>query len=268
MAAGTEQVAELARRTMLRISELARRTRVSRATIQYYLREGLLPAPVKTARTMAYYDISCVDRVLLIKDLQRRYLPLRVIRKLVEEPGQGAAGSRGLAAMAAVGEHMRTALQPAERPLTREEVPVETRITDDALEALERLGVVNAQRVWDKEVFGPADAAILRAVGKLQAAGVTKEVGFRVADVRMYRDAMVGLLAKEVAAFGRSAASKRSTREMVRLGIAAATGATELLMAIRTKLIADFMTAALPSRTARPKGAKPRSKRGQRGQRD
>src|SRR5215472_16657326 len=216
------------RSTKLRISELARRTGVSRATIQHYLREGLLPAPVKTGRTMAYYDPACVQRILTIKDLQRRYLPLGVIRQLVETAEPDARGKPKMEAVTAAAEQIRTALQPAERPTAREDVSADLNVPNDTALALERLGLVSTQRVWDRDVFGPADVAILRSVGKLQAAGVTREVGFRVEDMRMYRDAMAALLAKEVAAFGRSMSGKRSAADMVRLGVAAATGATEL----------------------------------------
>src|SRR5438105_1484381 len=44
---------------LIRIGELARRAGVNRGTVQHYLREGLLPRPVKTHRNMAYYDVSC-----------------------------------------------------------------------------------------------------------------------------------------------------------------------------------------------------------------
>jgi DNA-binding transcriptional MerR regulator len=40
---------------MLRMGELAEASGVSAATIKHYLREGLLPEPVKTSRNMAYY---------------------------------------------------------------------------------------------------------------------------------------------------------------------------------------------------------------------
>ena len=40
---------------LLRISELAERAEVPVATVRHYLREGLLPEPVKTSRNMAYY---------------------------------------------------------------------------------------------------------------------------------------------------------------------------------------------------------------------
>jgi DNA-binding transcriptional MerR regulator len=68
----------------LRIGELVRKSGVSRATIQHYLNEGLLPRPRKAGQTMAWYDASTVERVRLIKELQRRHLPLQAIRPLLE----------------------------------------------------------------------------------------------------------------------------------------------------------------------------------------
>src|SRR5215207_4865536 len=70
---------------LLRISELAERADVPVATVRHYLREGLLPEPVKTSRNMAYYPPEFVDRIRLIKQLQEeRFMPLRVIRGLLE----------------------------------------------------------------------------------------------------------------------------------------------------------------------------------------
>src|SRR3954470_18502618 len=71
---------------LLKISELADRSDVSVGTIKHYLREGLLPDPVKTSRNMAYYPAEFVDRIKMIKQLQEeRYMPLRVIKDLLEE---------------------------------------------------------------------------------------------------------------------------------------------------------------------------------------
>ena len=65
---------------LLRISELAERAEVPVATVRHYLREGLLPEPVKTSRNMAYYPPEFVDRIRLIKQLQEeRFMPLKVI---------------------------------------------------------------------------------------------------------------------------------------------------------------------------------------------
>jgi DNA-binding transcriptional MerR regulator len=71
---------------MLRMGELAEASGVSAATIKHYLREGLLPEPVKTSRNMAYYPADFVERIRLIKQLQEeRYMPLRVIKDLLDE---------------------------------------------------------------------------------------------------------------------------------------------------------------------------------------
>jgi DNA-binding transcriptional MerR regulator len=75
---------------MMRIGELAKATGITVQTIHFYLREGLLPAPTKTARNMAYYGPEYVEDIRLIKELQRgRYLPLSLIRQLLEAKRQG-----------------------------------------------------------------------------------------------------------------------------------------------------------------------------------
>lgn len=72
----------------LRISELAQLADVTIPTIKHYLKEGLLPRPHKTGRTMSYYDPTCVDRLRLIKRLQaERFLPLSVIKRIIESGG-------------------------------------------------------------------------------------------------------------------------------------------------------------------------------------
>ena len=70
----------------LKMSELAGASGVSAGTIKHYLREGLLPEPVKTSRNMAYYPPEFVDRIRTIKRLQEeRFMPLRLIREVLEQ---------------------------------------------------------------------------------------------------------------------------------------------------------------------------------------
>ncbi len=86
----------------MRIAELARESGVSRETIHYYLREGLLPKPAKTGRTAAFYDDSHLERLRLIRQLRdEKYLPVAVIREILGAAGQHAHG-RDLAALAEV----------------------------------------------------------------------------------------------------------------------------------------------------------------------
>ena len=71
----------------------ARRGRAacSAGTIKHYLREGLLPEPVKTSRNMAYYPPEFVERIKLIKQLQEeRFMPLKVIKAMLDEDPERA----------------------------------------------------------------------------------------------------------------------------------------------------------------------------------
>src|SRR6186997_3472213 len=71
--------------------ELADAAGVSSGTIKHYLREGLLPEPVKTSRNMAYYPPEFVERIKLIKQLQEeRFMPLAVIKSMLDEDPERA----------------------------------------------------------------------------------------------------------------------------------------------------------------------------------
>src|SRR5690606_5047907 len=68
----------------LRMAELVRRSGVSRETIHYYLREGLLPRPQKTARNTALYGEEHVQRLTLIRSLRDEHLlSLKAIKGLL-----------------------------------------------------------------------------------------------------------------------------------------------------------------------------------------
>jgi DNA-binding transcriptional MerR regulator len=69
----------------MRISELARRTGVTIATVKFYIREGLLPTGTATSATLADYNQAHVDR-------------LRLVRVLVEVGGLSLTAVRHLLA--------------------------------------------------------------------------------------------------------------------------------------------------------------------------
>ena len=76
---------------LLRMGELAEASGVPAPTIKHYLREGLLPEPVKTSRNMAYYPPEFVDRIKLIKQLQEeRFMPLKAIKSVLDEDPERA----------------------------------------------------------------------------------------------------------------------------------------------------------------------------------
>ena len=75
-----------ATRLGLKMKDLVSATGVPKGTILHYLREGLLPEPVKTSTNMAYYDQLSVARIRLIRQLQRHHrLKLSEIRRVLAE---------------------------------------------------------------------------------------------------------------------------------------------------------------------------------------
>ena len=67
----------------LDLTELADRAGVSVRTVRYYIQQGLLPKP-EARGPGAHYKEEHLDRLLLIKRLQREHLPLAEIRRVLE----------------------------------------------------------------------------------------------------------------------------------------------------------------------------------------
>ena len=64
------------------IQELAEKAGLSLRTIRYYQQEGLLPDPINRGK-FAYYNDDHLDRLMLIQELKKNYLPLKEIREQI-----------------------------------------------------------------------------------------------------------------------------------------------------------------------------------------
>ena len=56
----------------MKMSELSAHVKISVDTIRNYARKGLLPKPIKTGKTMAYYTVEHIDRLRKIHALQKK----------------------------------------------------------------------------------------------------------------------------------------------------------------------------------------------------
>jgi DNA-binding transcriptional MerR regulator len=178
---------------LLRISELAERSGVPVATIRHYLREGLLPEPVKTSRNMAYYPPEFIERIRLIKQLQEeRFMPLKVIRDLLEREDAEPERLRAMIELedrilerALAGERERI---PADEVRSRYDVP------EEVLDRLAGLGVLTP----DAEGYSPSDVRIVEAISRFRAGGYDERLGFTVYDTLRYKRALEPLVVEEV----------------------------------------------------------------------
>ena len=67
----------------LDLAELSDRAGVSQRTVRYYIQQGLLPSP-EARGPGAHYGPEHLDRLLVIRSLQREHLPLAEIRRRLE----------------------------------------------------------------------------------------------------------------------------------------------------------------------------------------
>ncbi len=75
---------------LLRIAELEKLSGFPRYTIHKYVRDGLLPAPVKTGKTMAYYDLSHLERLQAIREIKgSSRLPVSYLKEVLKDRGEG-----------------------------------------------------------------------------------------------------------------------------------------------------------------------------------
>lgn len=77
----------------LDLPELADRAGVSIRTVRYYIQQGLLPRP-EARGPGAHYTEEHLDRLLLIKRLQKEHLPLAEIRRAIDSGATESAAPR------------------------------------------------------------------------------------------------------------------------------------------------------------------------------
>lgn len=66
---------------LMKIKELEKLSGVHRSTIHYYLQKGLLPQPVKTGKTMAYYNEDHLERLRKIRETKKELrLPIAFLK--------------------------------------------------------------------------------------------------------------------------------------------------------------------------------------------
>ena len=186
------------------VGELARRTGVSTATINYYVNLGVLPRPEKTGRTRALYPGSFVDRIVRIKELQGRGLPLRVIATVVNSEDPGA--DLGIAPAPVPGAQRRSDT-PAHLSVVR--FLEATGLPADAYSLLIEKGLLSAPRriAGADTMHDRRDLGAGRSYARLLAAGVGMDVIARHGEYEPLSRAEAHLLAEHLATAMRAQAA-------------------------------------------------------------
>lgn len=213
--------------------DLVRLTGASAPTIHFWAQQGLLPPSRKTAGNQARYSEETVARIAWIRRLQAELrLSLRSVRDVLERWGQLPVGElRALQTLGRLLEEPDPAAGSAELAEIRE------RLEPGDFEELRRLGLAGAPggRV------SSSDLRLLELVAAIRAAGLTRDAGFAVGSIAVYRDAVERLVTEELAGIVEPILDRHDPahlRDLVRRGLPLADQLLSLLhqRAVRAEL--------------------------------
>ncbi len=232
-----------AEKTLLKIGELAEASGVPVPTIKHYLREGLLPEPVKTSRNMAYYSPEFVDRIKLIKQLQEeRFMPLKAIKAVLDEDPERAR------AMVELEDRILERALGGERTRTSAaEVRERYGVPKDVLDRLEEIEVLSP----NTRGYSPSDIKIIEAIGRFRAGGYDEQIGFTVYDTLRYKKALEELVSQEVEMVMERLAGEVPPERVVEMLESGSQPLQDLIAALHTKLLVAELER---HRASRPSG--------------
>jgi DNA-binding transcriptional MerR regulator len=214
---------------LLKMKQLAEASGVSAGTIKHYLREGLLPEPVKTSRNMAYYPPEFVERIRLIKQLQEeRFMPLRVIKSMLDEDPK-----RARALVELEDRILERALAREQPRVSAAELRRRYEVPPEVLDRLAELGILTPS----SRGYGPRDVEIVEAIGRFRAGGYDERIGFTVYDTLRYKRALEELVKEEVQVLLERLAGEMDPDRAAELIAAGTEPLNDLIAALHQKLL-------------------------------
>ena len=220
----------------VKMSLLAKMSGVPAATIKHYVLAGLLPEPTRTGRNMAYYDVSIVERVQRIKELQRtRFLPLKVIRDVLAESEREDPDETVAATIARVLAHGRTIDRRTRAELERAGLP------RAQLDWLVATGLVRPVKDGAREIFAGDDLELLRLLGAARKAGLDPQM-LPLEVLGEYAQALGALVRVELRLFRQGVLPRAGTR-LPDLTEAATELSEKLVVLLRRKMLLPTLEA-------------------------
>lgn len=182
----------------MKISELVKRTGVSKETIHYYIREGVLRKPRKTGKNTADYNEGYVQQIRIIKALRENYyLPVPVIKKLIKKNRQSRSDQSSL-------EFMSEFFRPLDQLITSEVIGRQafmdvTGISAKWLQKMEEWHIITAEDRDGEIYYSQDDVIIGKLLVDMDRVGIGPRDGFDPEELRHFTDLFRDMVAKNLA---------------------------------------------------------------------
>ncbi|MFA5582528.1 MAG: MerR family transcriptional regulator [Paracoccaceae bacterium] len=216
----------------MRMRELEKASGVSRETIRYYIREGLLPEPDRRHRNSATYNENHLALLLAIRRLRdERFLPLSVIRSLLHGEEESWPNPEILPE---IGHLLRARLDSEGEWTTASQFLQETGADPEDFAAAARDGVIQPD---SNGRISPRDQRILRLLQDIRKIGFTRERGYPEISMGRLKAVMHTLAEREIRGFFANVAPH--------VGELEAADMAERGIGLINQLMAEFFTSAV-----------------------
>lgn len=185
----------------LRMKDLCEAAGLQRQAIHFYIKEGLLPAGLKSSRNMAWYGQVHVERLALVRRLQHeRFLPLKAIKAALDDE-HDQFGPDQQAFIRDVKRHVDRSLRGPDRieALPAAAVLERTKVSAADLAELDRMGLSPVVLHEGEPFIAADDVWAVEVLAELRSLGFTEEAGFHVSDLAMYEEVVSQLFERETA---------------------------------------------------------------------
>ena len=171
----------------MKIRDLVQHTSVSKETVHFYIREGLLPRPLKKGRNIAEYDDSYVERIRFIKELQdHHFFPLAVIKNILKKQKKSSEWQSLL-------NLRREYFRPIDRFLPKEILGEEhflnaTGLGKKWLSKMEEWKIITPEVRGGQKVYSQDDIALGKLIVEMDTIGLGAIEGFDPEALKHFRD--------------------------------------------------------------------------------
>lgn len=223
----------------MKMKDLERKTGVSRETIRYYIREGLVPEPERPKKNVARYDEAHITAIMSIKQLQKeRDLPLEVIKPLLHAQSRKALLRKD--AFPGLADALEALLETdgSRDDLSFELASEYTGLDVEALEGLRASGAMEAHKdAAGNHILPPTSVEIARHWAALRQAGYHRGDGFGEQTAALYADFIGWLADQEIKQFHDNLAGQLEPSEAAQIARAGVIHVNDMLALMRTQAL-------------------------------
>ncbi len=224
---------------LLRIGELSQATGVSGPTIKHYIQEGLLPKPVKTSKTMAYYDPSCVKKIKLIKTIQqKKFLPLNVIKGLIDS---GKISDEEKELQQAFSKSHRE--YEDQVTVKAADIQKQTGVSYDKIQLMESIDLITPHIRDGQKFYSGVDIQIIKLVKTRSDLGVPFDFNMEV--LKIYKSAIADAVSADIRHFVNHITGDASYHKIVANMAEIEASLDEFLVLNKNKLLRALINKAL-----------------------